>query len=87
MPDHFTLVRGGARRHRRSCATCRPGSPSSRSNPRSPPRRYGRSTRTQSDRIDDLAVLTDRALPDRIAAAGATRIGFREIRDLQRSRR
>ena len=38
-------------------------------------------------RIDDLAVLTDRALPERIASAGAVLIGFRALRDLQRSRR
>ena len=40
-----------------------------------------------TQRMDDLDLLTDRGLRARIDAAGATLIGFREIRDLQRARR
>ena len=37
-------------------------------------------------RMNDLAVLTDRSLPSRIAASGAQLIGFAALRVLQRSR-
>jgi len=88
MPDHFTLVRGGARRHLASVlADLRPGVTVVAFEPTIAAEEIRAIDPNATDRIDDLAVLTDRGLQDRIAAAGATRIGFREIRAAQRARR
>jgi predicted glycoside hydrolase/deacetylase ChbG (UPF0249 family) len=88
MPDHFTLVRGGARNHLdATLASLDPGVTVIAFEPAIAAEEIRAIDPHATDKIDDLAVLTDRALPDRVAAAGATLIGFREIRDLQRSRR
>ena len=87
-PDHFRLVRGGARTHfDRTLAALEPGVTVVAFEPAIAAEEIRAIDPTATARMDDLAVLTDRTLPDRITAAGATLIGFRELRELQRSRR
>lgn len=88
MPDHFTLVRGGARDHfEATLAALRPGVTVVAFEPTIAAEEIRAIDPDATQRIDDLALLTDRSLRDRLATAGATLIGFRQIRDLQRSRR
>lgn len=88
MPDHFRLVRGGAREHlARTLADLRPGVTVVAFEPTIAAEEIRAIDPNATDRIDDLALLTDRDLPARIEAAGASLIGFREIRELQRARR
>jgi predicted glycoside hydrolase/deacetylase ChbG (UPF0249 family) len=88
MPDHFTLVRGGARTHLdKLLSELQPGVTVVALEPAIAAEEIRAIDPHATDRIDDLAVLTDRGLEDRIARAGATRIGFREIREAQRARR
>jgi predicted glycoside hydrolase/deacetylase ChbG (UPF0249 family) len=88
MPDHFTLVRGGAREHLdRTLASLEPGVTVVAFEPTIAAEEIRAIDPDATSRMDDLAVLTDRDVPARVEAAGATMIGFREIRDLQRSRR
>lgn len=88
MPDHFTLVRGGVREHLdATLADLQPGVTVVACEPAIAAEEIRAVDPDATQRMDDLDLLTDRALPERIRAAGATLIGFREIRDLQRSRR
>ncbi len=87
-PDHFRLVRGGARAHLDEVlGGLEPGVTVVAFEPAIAAEEIRAIDPTADARIDDLAVLTDRTLPERIAAAGATVIGFRTLRDLQRARR
>jgi predicted glycoside hydrolase/deacetylase ChbG (UPF0249 family) len=88
MPDHFTLVRGGARGHLDAVlADLQAGVTVVAFEPTIAAEEIRAIDPHATSRIDDLAVLTDRGLEDRIAKAGASRIGFRELRDAQRARR
>jgi predicted glycoside hydrolase/deacetylase ChbG (UPF0249 family) len=88
MPDHFTLVRGGARAHLDAVlADLQTGVTVVAFEPTIAAEEIRAIDPHATSRIDDLAVLTDRGLADRIAKAGASRIGFRELRDAQRARR
>jgi predicted glycoside hydrolase/deacetylase ChbG (UPF0249 family) len=88
MPDHFTLVRGGARAHLDAVlADLQAGVTAVAFEPTIAAEEIRAIDPDATSRIDDLAVLTDRGLEDRIAKAGASRIGFRELRDAQRARR
>ncbi|GJM37693.1 MAG: hypothetical protein DHS20C19_10600 [Acidimicrobiales bacterium] len=88
LPDHFTLVRGGARDHLdATLAALEPGVTVVAFEPAIAAEELRAIDPDASTRMDDLDVLTDRGLGDRVAAAGATLIGFREIRDAQRARR
>jgi predicted glycoside hydrolase/deacetylase ChbG (UPF0249 family) len=88
MPDHFTLVRGGARAHLDAVlADLQAGVTAVAFEPTIAAEEIRAIDPDATSRIDDLAVLTDRGLADRIAKAGASRIGFRELRDAQRARR
>lgn len=85
LPDHFTLVRGGTRKHFDSVlADLQPGVTVVAFEPAIAAEEIRAIDPDATDRIDDLAVLTDRALPARVEAAGATLIGWRELRELQR---
>jgi predicted glycoside hydrolase/deacetylase ChbG (UPF0249 family) len=87
IPDHFSLVRGGARAHLDAVlADLQPGVTVVAFEPTIAAEEIRAIDPSATARIDDLAVLTDRRLPERIAAAGAELIGFRELRELQRSR-
>ena len=87
-PDHFRLVRGGARAHFKSVlADLQPGVTVVAFEPAIAAEEIRAIDPSATARMDDLATLTDRSLPARIDAAGATLIGFRELRTLQRSRR
>jgi predicted glycoside hydrolase/deacetylase ChbG (UPF0249 family) len=87
-PDHHRLVRGGARAHfASSLADLRPGVTEVAFEPALASEELRAIDPSATDRIDDLDLLTDRSLGERVAAAGATLIGYRAIRDLQRSRR
>lgn len=88
VPDHFTLVRGGARDHLDAVLDQLPvGVTVVAFEPTIAAEEIRAIDPNATDRIDDLAVLTDRSLGERLERAGATLIGFRELRDLQRSRR
>ncbi len=88
MPDHFTLVRGGARAHLDAVlADLQAGVTAVAFEPTIAAEEIRAIDPDATSRIDDLAVLTDRGLADRITKAGASRIGFRELRDAQRARR
>ena len=88
IPDHFTLVRGGARGHLdATLADLQPGLTVVAFEPTIAAEEIRAIDPNATDRMDDLDLLTDRGLPARVEAAGATLVGFRELRDLQRSRR
>ncbi len=88
VPDHFRLVRGGARAHFDSVlANLQRGLTVVAFEPAIAAEEIRAIDPAATARIDDLAALTDSSLPSRIDAAGATLIGFRELRALQRSRR
>ncbi|MEM7142595.1 MAG: ChbG/HpnK family deacetylase [Actinomycetota bacterium] len=88
MPDHFTLVRGGARAHLDAVlADLQPGVTAVAFEPAIAAEELRAIDPEATSRMDDLDLLTDRTLADRIAAAGATPIGWRVLRELQRSRR
>ena len=88
IPDHFTLVRGGARDHLdRVLANLQPGVTVVAFEPTIAAEEIRAIDPHATNRMDDLAVLTDRSLNQRLDTAGAIQIGFREIRDLQRSLR
>lgn len=87
-PDHFRLVRGGARSHLEAVlAELAPGVTEVAFEPAIASEELRAIDPAATARIDDLAVLTDRSLPEQVAAAGAELFGYRELRDLQRSRR
>ncbi len=88
MPDHHQLVRGGARRHLESyLQNPSEGITEIALEPALAAEELRAIDPSATGRIDDLAVLTDRSLESRLDRLGVTRIGYRAIRDLQRSRR
>ena len=88
MPDHFRLVRGGARAHLDAVLADLPAGVTEVS---LAPALAAEEIRAidpyAAGRFDDLAVLTDRALRDRLDHAGVIRVGYRAIRTAQRQRR
>lgn len=88
VPDHFRLVRGGGRDHVRSVlAALRAGVTEIALEPALASEELRAIDPAATARIDDLALLTGSELTDRLRAAGAELIGYRPLRDLQRSRR
>jgi predicted glycoside hydrolase/deacetylase ChbG (UPF0249 family) len=87
MPDHFQLVRGGARAALDAyVAAPIAGVTEIAFEPALAAEEVRAIDPTATGRIDDLALLTDRTLPDRLARAGVTTIGYAAIRELQQSR-
>lgn len=83
-PDHFRLVRGGAKAHFfKVLENLQPGVTVVAFEPAIAAEEIRAIDPTSTARMEDLALLTDRALPVQIAMSGATLIGFRELRDLQ----
>ena len=86
MPDHFRLVRGGARAHLDAVLGDLPAGLTEVS---FAPALAAEEIRAidphAAGRFDDLAVLTDRRLPERLDELGIVRIGYRELRDAQRA--
>ena len=88
VPDHFRLVRGGAREHLEAVLdTLLPGVTEVALAPALASEELRAADPSAGGRIDDLTLLLDPDLPDRLAAAGAEPIGYRDLRELQRSRR
>lgn len=86
LPDHFRLVRGGARRHLdETLADLHPGVTEVALAPALATEELRAIDPGASGRFDDLAVLTDRELPTRLDALGVVRLGYREIRDAMRA--
>ncbi len=87
-PDHHQLVRGGARRHLDHVLADLPaGVTEVAFEPALAAEELRAIDPSATGRIDDLAVLTDRSLEHRLDKLGVKRIGYRAVRDLQRSRR
>lgn len=86
-PDHFRLVRGGAKSHLMAVLDdLSPGVTVVAFEPAIAAEEIRAIDPTAIARMNDLAVLTDNALPARIAKSGAQLIGFAALRELQRSR-
>lgn len=86
-PDHFRLVRGGAGAHFRTVLDdLAPGVTVVAFEPAIAAEEIRAIDPSATARMNDLAVLTDRSLPSRIAASGAQLIGFAALHDLQQSR-
>ena len=87
IPDHFRLVRGGAEAHFSAVLdNLAPGVSVVAFEPAIAAEEIRAIDPSATARMNDLALLTDRSLPARIAASGAQLIGFAALRDLQRSR-
>ena len=85
-PDHFRLVRGGAQTHFLSVIDkIGAGVTVVAFEPVIATEEIRAIDPFATARMNDLAMLTDRGLSARIAASGATLIGFTTLRDLQRS--
>ncbi len=85
-PDHFRLVRGGAQAHFfATLDDLTPGVTVVAFEPAIAAEEIRAIDPCATARMNDLAVLTDRSLPSRIAARGAQLIGFAALRRLQRS--
>ncbi len=85
-PDHYRLVRGGAKDHFFAVLeNLMPGVTVVAFEPATEAEEIRAVDPSAVARMQDLAVLTDRSLPARIAASGAQLIGFAALRDLQRS--
>jgi predicted glycoside hydrolase/deacetylase ChbG (UPF0249 family) len=87
-PDHFVLYRGvGARRHvERALFDLRPGVTEVYLHPAVDADELRASHPDWAGRVEDHAFLCeDPSLPDLLERAGATLIGFRELRELQRA--
>ena len=89
FPDHFVYVRrawAAAARSRRRWPPCRRGSPRCTSTPRSTRPSCGPSPRTgRRGSTTWPSSATTAALADALDRAGAHRIGFRPLRELQRA--
>lgn len=86
LPDHHRLVRGGARHHLDAVlADPAPGVSEVALAPALAAEELRAIDPNAAGRFDDLAVLTDQALPGRLAAAGVELVGYREIRDAMRA--
>ena len=87
-PDHHQLVRGGARGHLAQVLADLPaGVTEVAFEPALAAEELRAIDPSATGRIDDLAVLTDRSMEQQFDMIGVERIGYRTIRDLQRSRR
>ncbi len=87
MPDQFHLVRGGARAALDAyLAAPNRGVTEIAFEPALAAEELRAIDPTATGRIDDLALLIDRTLPDRLARAGIITIGYASIRALQQSR-
>ena len=88
LPDHFRLVRGGARAHLEQVLDDLPAWVTEVA---LAPALAAEEIRAidpgAAGRFDDLAVLTDRGLDDRLEQLGVTRIGYADVHDAQRARR
>ena len=88
MPDHFRLVRGGARAHLDEVLRALPPGVSEIA---LAPALAAEEIRAidpgAAGRFDDLAVLTDRDLESRLDRLGVIRVGYTALRDAQRARR
>ena len=86
MPDHFRLVRGGARRHLDDTLAALPaGVTEVALAPALAAEELRAIDPGAAGRFDDLAVLTDRALLARLDTLGVIRVGYREIREAMRA--
>jgi hypothetical protein len=88
FPDHLVLYQGvGARRHvERALFDLRPGVTEVYLHPAVDTDELRASHPDWAGRVEDHAFLChDRSLPDLVERAGATLIGYRELRALQRS--
>ena len=86
-PDHFRLVRGGAEAHLLTVLDAlAPGVTVVAFEPAIAAEEIRAIDPSATARMNDLAVLTDRSLPARIAESGAQLIGFAALHDLQQSR-
>ncbi len=88
LPDHFRLVRGGARAHLEQVLDDLPaGVTEVALAPALAAEEIRAIDPGAAGRFDDLAVLTDRGLDDRLEQLGVTRIGYADVHDAQRARR
>ena len=86
-PDHFKLVRGGARQHfMAALKDLQPGVTEVVFEPAIAAEELRAVDPSATQRVDDLTLITDRRLAGLVSDAGAKLIGYRTIRDLQRSR-
>ncbi len=88
VPDTFRLVRGGARERLESVlADARPGVAEVSLQPALDSEEIRAVDPAAPGRIDDLALLTDPALPERLRELGVVPIGYRVILEAQRAQR
>ncbi len=88
FPDHFRLVRGNARRHVIDCLNdLRPGVTELSLCPALDEPEIHAVDPTAPGRVDDLHLAVSQELAQRLEAAGATTIGYREMRAAQRAAR
>ncbi|MGH2667573.1 MAG: hypothetical protein ACRDH5_00355, partial [bacterium] len=87
FPDHFVATRAGARRAlERSLFDLAPGVTELQVHPAIDTDEVRAACGDWPGRVEDHAYLcSDPSLPDLVERAGATLIGYRELRDLQRS--
>ena len=86
IPDHFRLVRGGARTHLNNVLTnIRAGVTEVAFAPAIAAEELRAIDPAAASRLDDLEVLTDRALAEQLDRLDVVRIGYREIRDAMRA--
>ena len=86
IPDHFRLVRGGARTHLNNVLTnIRRGVTEVAFAPAIAAEELRAIDPAAASRLDDLEVLTDRALAEQLDRLDVVRIGYREIRDAMRA--
>ncbi len=86
IPDHFRLVRGGARTHLNNVLTdIRAGVTEVAFAPAIAAEELRAIDPAAASRFDDLEVLTDRALAEQLDRLDVVRIGYREIRDAMRA--
>jgi chitin disaccharide deacetylase len=86
-PDHLVVVSGVGSRpsFERVVAALRPGVTELYVHPAADTPELRAATPDWEARVDDLALVTDHALGRAFGAAGATPIGYRALRDLQRA--
>lgn len=86
IPDHFRLVRAGARTHLNNVLTnIRAGVTEVAFAPAIAAEELRAIDPAAASRFDDLEVLTDRALAEQLDRLDVVRIGYREIRDAMRA--
>lgn len=87
LPDHFRLVRGNTRRHVRSCLADLPAGVTELSlAPALDEPEIHAIDPSAPSQVDDLALAVSEELSLLLAGAGATTIGYREMRAAQRRR-